>query len=98
MTAVERPHKPDKETAFALLTAWRSEAPDLDHPENYSAEGLRKLFNLVGVGTDPWNVILGLVAVANQFLTNLAEASGHDADGLLATVAQMDTEQKGDIT
>ncbi|MGO8862846.1 MAG: hypothetical protein ACLQRH_19090 [Acidimicrobiales bacterium] len=98
MTAVEPPHRPDKETAFALLTAWRSEAPDLEHPETYSAEGLKNLFNLVGVGSDPWNVILGLVAVADQFLTNLAEVSSHDADGLLATVAQMDAEAGGGAT
>lgn len=78
------------------MTAWRSEAPDLEHPETFSAEGIRQLFNLIGTGADPWDVVLGLVAVANQLLTNLAEASGHDADGLLVTIAQMDAEQRGD--
>ena len=39
MTLAESPHRPDKAAAFALLTAWRSEAPDLEHPEEYSAEG-----------------------------------------------------------
>ena len=43
-------------------------------------------------------MILGLTAVANQLLTNLAEASEHDADGLLTTIAQMDAEQRGDAT
>jgi hypothetical protein len=98
MTTDEPPHRPDKETAFALLTAWRTEAPDVEHPENYSAEGLRQLFNMVGTGARPWDVILGLAAVANQLLTNLAEASGYDADSLLATIAQMDAEQRDEGT
>jgi len=93
MTDGEPTHRPDKESAFALLTAWRSEAPDLEHPDGYSTEGLTQLFNVVGSGAEPWDVILGLVAISNQLLTHLAEASGYGADSLLATIAQMDAEK-----
>jgi hypothetical protein len=95
MTVAESPHRPDKATAFAWLTAWRTEAPDLEHPEIYSTEALRRLFNLVGTGAAPWDVILDLVAMADPLLTYLAEASGRDANGLLITIAQMDAEQRG---
>ncbi len=90
----EPPHRPDTERAFALLTAWRSNAPDPERPEDFSTDGLTQMFNFVGDGADPWNVILGLVAIANYLLINVAEAIELDSDGLLATIAQMAAERR----
>lgn len=94
----EHPHKPDLETAFALVTAWRDQAPDLRHPEEYRTDGLASLFSWIGVGEDPWNVILGLVALCNQLLVLCVEASATaevrqmTPEQLLGVIAQMHAE------
>jgi hypothetical protein len=92
------PNKPDKQTALAVLTAWPSEAPDLEHPDGYSTEGLTELLNRVATGTDASSVILGLLALSNQLLMDLAQASERDTDALLAVIAQRDAEQRGEAT
>ena len=98
MTRDLPPNKPDKQTALALLTAWRSEAPDLEHPDGCSTEGPTELLNRVATGTDAWNVILGLLALSNQLRVNFAQSSESDTDVLLATIAQMEAEQRGDAS
>ena len=95
MTTTEPPHRPDRKTALAMLTAWRAEGPDLEHPDGYSTEGLRDLLNVAAADADPWDVILGLVALSGQLLTYLAESSESDADAILATIAQVDAEREG---
>jgi hypothetical protein len=92
------PSKPDKATAFALLTSWRNQAPYRDHPDANSADGLKELLNSVAAGADAWDVILGLLALSNQLLVSLAQSSESDADQLLAVIAQRDAEQRGDAT
>jgi len=96
MTTALPPNKPDQGTAFALLTVWRSEAPDLEHPDGYGTEGLRELLNRVATGEDAWNVILGLLALSNQLLLNFAQSFDSDPDELLAVIAQMDAERRGE--
>ncbi len=96
MATLTPSNRPDMETAFALLTAWRLQAPCSD-PSGYpDADALHDLLNRIVAGRSLWNAVLGLLALSNELLTYLAEQAGDDPDGILAAIAQVDAEERAE--